>query len=73
LATSPFVKPSGSAFAVGGQKYYVSGTNFFNAIQNDSYTEAEVMAQLVTHWNNGARCAPFRWHLITSTGVWLPL
>ena len=58
-ATSPFVKPSGSAFAVGGQKYYVSGTNFFNAIQNDSYTEAEVTAQLVAHWNNGARHVPY--------------
>ena len=58
LATSPFVKPSGSAFVVGSQKYYVSGTNFFNAIQNDSYTQAELISQLETHWNNGARRAP---------------
>ncbi len=55
-AATPFVKPSGTGFTAGGVPFYAGGTNFYNALQTDAFSEADVTAMLTTHWNEGARC-----------------
>ena len=55
-AATPFVKPSGTGFSAGGVPFYAGGTNFYNALQTDALSEADVTAMLTTHWNEGARC-----------------
>ena len=62
------MKPSGLGFSAGGVPYYASGTNFYNALQLDAWSEADITSMLTTHWNYGARRASCP--LVSSPCAW---
>mmetsp|Transcript_2656 Transcript_2656/g.7895 ORF Transcript_2656/g.7895 Transcript_2656/m.7895 type:complete len:654 (-) Transcript_2656:3455-5416(-) len=50
-----FVRASGRRFILGKTTFYPAGTSWFNLLQLEAFSEAQIMQMMQVHWNNGVR------------------